>query len=71
LVLGGWVYTLGVNGQRLSALEEDVIDTRARVEVLQGLGATRTVELVRLSQAVENLEETIRELRIDLRETRR
>ena len=69
-VVGGWFYSLGVNAQRLDAVEQSMIDARARVEVLQAHSATGTAELARLAEAVDNLEETIRELRLDIREQR-
>ena len=69
-VLGGWFYSLGVSAQRLESVEDSIIDIRARVEVLQAQNAAGTAELARLAQAVDNLEETIRELRLDLRAQR-
>jgi hypothetical protein len=66
-VVCGWVYTLGVNGNRLDVMERAVVDLNARVEILQTIEATGAAETARLSEAIDNLRETVRELRTDLR----
>ena len=70
LAVGGWFYSLGVSAQRLESVEDSIIDIRARVEVLQAQNAAGTAELARLAEAVDNLEETLRDLRLDLRQQR-
>lgn len=63
----GWAYSLGVNTQRLGGVEQSVSHCEREIEAIKDGNTVRTAELARLAQAIESLNQSVRELRQDLR----